>query len=489
VSDDTIRALANQISDPVERAAFLQFACRDRSHLRAELDDAPTAALSLGSSPGPSTLIATNPLTATCGETPFDHPGGTAPEAAGGVLAGRYRLREQLGEGGMGSVWLADQLEPVRRPVAVKVIKRGLDSARVLTRFEAERQALALMDHPNIAKILDGGATGQGQPFFVMEVVRGDTLTAFCDARRLGLRERLELFTHICGAVQHAHQKGVIHRDLKPSNILVEEADGKPRPKVIDFGLAKAVGGERLADRSTATVAGTVLGTPPYMAPEQATSGASDVDTRADVYALGAVLYELLTGTTPIAKERFARLPLDEAMRLVREEDPPTPSRRLSDTKSQERAAVDPPAAPSVRHASDLDWVVMKAIAKERERRYESAHGLAADVQRFLADEPVTACPPTAGYRLRKFVRRNRGQVIAGSLVLAALTAGLVGTALGLVAAWRQRDRAVDAEAATAEQRRRRRLPNWPRPARRRRRRRGRRPTGRTAPRARPRGS
>ncbi|MEO2090280.1 MAG: serine/threonine-protein kinase, partial [Gemmataceae bacterium] len=366
----------------------------------------------------------------------------------------RYRLREPLGEGGMGSVWLADQFEPVKREVAVKVIKRGLDSARVLARFEAERQALALMDHPHIARVLDGGTTGRGQPFFVMEVVRGDTLTGFCDARRLGLRERLDLFAQICSAVQHAHQKGVIHRDLKPSNILVEAVDGRPVPKVIDFGLAKAVGGDPLADRSAATAVGTVLGTPPYMAPEQATPGAVDVDTRADVYALGAVLYELLTGTTPIAKERFARLPLDEAMRLVREEEPPTPSRRLSDTRSDERAApASSVVAPRVRHAPDLDWVVMKAIAKERERRYESASGLAADVRRFLADEPVQARPPTAGYRLRKFVRRNKGQVVAGALVLLALLAGMAGTAIGLLEARRQRDDANDARGREEAQR------------------------------------
>ena len=406
-------------------------------------------------SPSPGTQTAPgDPLTASGGETPFDHPCGTASEAAGGVLAGRYRLREPLGEGGMGSVWLADQLAPVRREVAVKVIKRGLDSARVLARFEAERQALALMDHPHIARVLDGGATDRGQPFFVMEVVRGDTLTGFCDARRLGLRERLDLFAHICSAVQHAHQKGVIHRDLKPSNILVAEVDGRPVPKVIDFGLAKAVGGDPLADRSAATAVGTVLGTPPYMAPEQATPGAVDVDTRADVYALGAVLYELLTGTTPIAKERFARLPLDEAMRLVREEEPPTPSRRLSDTKSDERAGpAAPVVAPRVRHAADLDWVVMKAIAKERERRYESASGLAADVRRFLADEPVQARPPTAGYRVRKFVRRNRRAVLAGGLVLAAVVAGVSGTALALVEARRQRDDANDARGREETQR------------------------------------
>ena len=366
------------------------------------------------------------------------------------VLAGRYRLRKRIGEGGMGTVWLAEQTVPVRRFVAVKVIKAGMDSEAVLARFEAERQALALMDHPNIAKVLDAGSTADA-PFFVMELVKGGTLAKFCDDQKPSVRQRLELFEPICKAVQHAHQKGVIHRDLKPGNVLVEVVDGKPAPKVIDFGLVKAVTAVPLTDRAAHTRFGAVLGTPPYMAPEQVAADGVDVDTRADVYALGVILYELLTGTTPIEKSRFHKLPLDEAVRLIREEEPPTPSTRLAQVRASDpgtRFGRDA-RAPGF---ADLDWIVMKAIAKERERRYETANGLAADVRRYLDDEPVLARPPTAGYRVRKFVRRNRPQVIAAGLVLAALVAGVVGTTAGLVWADAERRRAVMAETATADQ-------------------------------------
>ncbi|MBX9581919.1 MAG: protein kinase, partial [Gemmataceae bacterium] len=344
--------------------------------------------------------------TASLGPTLADRPGGRAGE----VLAGRYVLREPLGEGGMGEVWAADQTEPVKRRVAVKLIKPGMDSRAVLLRFEAERQALAVMDHPGIAKVLDAGATSDGRPFFVMELVDGVPLTEYADAHRLAIPDRLELFRQVCQAVQHAHQKGVIHRDLKPSNILVAEADGKPVPKVIDFGLAKAVGGDPLTDQTLLSAAGAVMGTPLYMAPEQA-GGAPDVDTRADVYALGVVLYELLTGTTPIERDTLKRAAVQEILRVIREDEPAAPSSRLSTLDALPAVAANRGTEPGrlgrvVR--GDLDWVVMRALEKDRGRRYESAAAFAADIDRFLHHEPVSAGPPSALYRVRKFVRRNR---------------------------------------------------------------------------------
>jgi serine/threonine protein kinase/tetratricopeptide (TPR) repeat protein len=385
-------------------------------------------------------------------------------EVAGGVIAGRYKLLEEIGEGGMGTVWMAEQRYPVKRLVAVKLIKAGMDSKAVLARFEAERQALALMDHPNIAKVLDGGTTGSGRPFFVMELVKGLPLTDYCDARRLSVRERLELFIPICFAIQHAHQKGVIHRDLKPSNMLVTEHDGHPVPKVIDFGLAKALSATNmLTDRTLHTTYGTVVGTPLYAAPEQVGINALDVDTRTDVYALGVILYELLTGTTPLDRRRFQSAAWDEVQRLVREEEPPRPSHRLSTSDALPSLAanrhVESARLPGLIRG-DLDWIVMKALEKDRNRRYETASALARDVQRHLADEPVVASPPSAGYRLRKFIRKHRGPVLAATLLVLALVAGVIGTSVGLVLTARararaiaERDRAVRAEVAARDER------------------------------------
>jgi tRNA A-37 threonylcarbamoyl transferase component Bud32 len=368
------------------------------------------------------------------------------------LIAGRYRLADPLGEGGMGTVYLAEQVAPVQRRVALKLIKAGMDTRRVLARFDAERQVLALMTHPNIARVLDAGATAQGRPFFVMELVKGVPITKYCDARRLDVPARLALFRQVCGAVQHAHQKGVIHRDLKPGNVLVEDHDGTPVPKVIDFGLAKATAGGPPTDRSIHTEIGTVVGTPLYMAPEQAAYDARDVDTRTDIYALGVILYELLTGSTPIPQEAFRAAALDEVLRRVREDEPPAPSSRLHSSATLASLSAARQAEPRrltrlVR--GELDWVVMKAMAKERHRRYESAAGLAADVGRFLNHEPVTAGPPGAGYRARKFVRRNRGPVAAAGVVAVVLLAGVVGTGVGLVEARKHERRAVaEAEAA-----------------------------------------
>jgi tetratricopeptide (TPR) repeat protein len=324
----------------------------------------------------------------------------------------------------------------------------------VLARFESERQALALMDHPHIARVLDAGTTGDGRPFFVMDLVRGIPLTDYCDRHRLGLPERLELFRQICSAVQHAHQKGIIHRDLKPSNIQVESHDGHAVPKVIDFGLAKAISGHQLSEHSLFTAFGSVAGTPLYMAPEQASFNALDVDTRADIYALGVILYELLTGSMPIRRETFRQAAIDEVLRMVREVEPPTPSNRISTSEALPSLAATRQAEPArlsrfVRR--DLDWIVMKALAKERQRRYESASALAQDIERFTNHEPFSAGPPTAAYRFRKFVRRNRPQVIAASLVFLTLVAGIVGTTLGLLEAKRQAGIAL-AEAKAKEE-------------------------------------
>jgi tetratricopeptide (TPR) repeat protein len=331
----------------------------------------------------------------------------------------------------MGTVWMAEQAQPVRRLVALKVIKAGLDSAQVVARFEAERQALALMDHPHIAKVFDGGTTASGRPYLVMELVKGTPLTKYCDEHRLTPRQRLELFVPVCQALQHSHQKGIIHRDVKPSNVLVAPYDGVPVVKVIDFGVAKAIG-QPLTEQTLDTGFGALVGTLEYMSPEQAELNNRDIDTRSDVYSLGVLLYELLTGTTPMAKDRLKQTPLPEALRLIREQDPPRPSTRLSESKgslpavSAQRQTEPGKLTRLVR--GELDWIVMKALEKDRERRYETANGLAKDVQRYLNDEPVQAGPPGAGYRVRKFVRRHRGPVLAAAAMLGLLLAGVAGS-------------------------------------------------------------
>ncbi|MEO6809372.1 MAG: tetratricopeptide repeat protein, partial [Isosphaeraceae bacterium] len=360
-----------------------------------------------------------------------------------------------IGEGGMGTVWMADQTEPIKRRVAVKLIRvdRG-NSRTILARFEAERQAIALMDHPHIARLLDAGTTDAGQPYFVMDLVKGIPLNEFCDAHKLNVHQRLGLFQQICSAVQHAHQKGIIHRDLKPTNVLVEDHEGKPVPKVIDFGLAKATSGLQLTEHSLFTAFGSVMGTPLYMAPEQAGFNATDVDTRADVYALGVILYELLTGSTPLTSDTLKRAALDEVLKLVREQEAPTPSSRLSSAGSLPSVAANRQTEPGKLGRfvkGELDWIVLKALSKERDRRYESANGFARDIERFLAHEPVSAGPPSSTYKLWKFARRNRGQVIAASLVLFALLAGIAGTTWGLVEAKRQQKLAVAAQVAESE--------------------------------------
>jgi serine/threonine protein kinase/tetratricopeptide (TPR) repeat protein len=434
--------------DPAERAAYLDLQCAGQPELRRRLDQL-LAAHDRGHSPLDRPAAGSAPFADTAPAAP--EPPETASyhaldEAPGTVLAGRYRLLEPIGEGGMGTVWMAQQTGPVKRRVAIKLIKAGMGSRAVLARFEAERQALALMDHPNIARVFDAGATPDGRPFFVMELVNGLPLTRFCDEAKLTPRERLELFVPVCQAVQHAHTKGIVHRDLKPSNVLVTLYDGKPVPKVIDFGVAKATGG-RLTDESMATQFGAVIGTLEYMAPEQAGYSALDVDTRADIYSLGVVLYELLTGLRPFDARRLRQAALDEVLRILRQEEPPRPSARLSTDEALPSLAALRQTEPKQLTAlmrGELDWIVMRCLEKSRERRYETASSLARDIDRYLADEPVEARPTSTGYRLRKLLRRNRGPAVAVALVLLALLGGALGTTIGMV----QAQRAREAEAA-----------------------------------------
>src|SRR5271166_6078225 len=409
---ESLFAAAVALPTPAERVALLDRECGGDQALRGRVEvllRAHERAGHLLDRPVPAGPEQTGPY--------------IPPEQPGTVIAGRYKLLEEIGEGGMGTVWVAEQIQPVRRKVALKFIKAGMDTKSVLARFEAERQALAVMDHPNIAKVLDGGLTETGRPFFVMEYVKGVRITEYCDATRLSVPERLQLFAQVCQAVQHAHQKGIIHRDLKPSNILVAPYDDRPVPKVIDFGLAKAMH-QSLTERTLHTAHETVLGTPLYMSPEQAQLNNLDVDTRTDIYSLGVLLYELLTGTTPLELQRCKEAAWEEMKRLVREEEPPRPSTRLSSSNTLASLA----AGRQIETArltklvrGELDWIVMKALEKDRTRRYETVNGLARDIQRYLSDEVVEARPPSAGYRLRKFVRRNKAQVTAAGLVFLAL--------------------------------------------------------------------
>ena len=434
---DSLFCSVIEIEPPESRQSFLDQACGEDIELRRQVERLVDAHFRGGSIvDSPNHEFAPTVL-------PESH-------AKPGCRIGPYKLLQQIGEGGMGVVYMAEQEVPVRRRVAVKIIRPGMDSRQVIARFEAERQALAMMDHQNIARVLDAGTTESGRPYFVMELVHGVPMTKYCDDNRLTLQQRLELFIPVCQAIQHAHHKGVIHRDIKPGNILVTMYDDKPVPKVIDFGVAKAVE-QRLTEKTLFTQFGTLVGTFEYMSPEQAEMNALGVDTRSDVYSLGVLLYELLTGTTPLERQRLRDTALQELIRIIREEEPQRPSLRLSTSSTLPKVAaacrVDPAQLPQLVRG-ELDWIVMKCLEKDRTRRYETANGLARDVQRYLANESVEACPPSVGYRFRKFASKHRRLLAMTSSLAALLLIGIVVSSS--MAAWALREKNL-AQTARAE--------------------------------------
>ncbi len=410
---DAIFASAIEISSLEERTAFVRRACGEHEDMRFRIEELLAAHIAAGEflERPPATIL---------------YRGSSDIQAGPGSVIGPYKLLQQIGEGGMGVVFMAEQTEPIRRTVALKIIKQGMDTRQVIARFQAERQALAMMDHANIARVLDAGTTGSGRPYFVMDLVKGMPITKYCDDQHLSVRKRLELFADVCRAVQHAHQKGVIHRDIKPSNILVAEYDNQAVPKIIDFGVAKATA-QRLTERTMFTEFGQVIGTVEYMSPEQAKFNQLDIDTRSDIYSLGVLLYELLTGSTPHERSRLLEAAFDEVLRIIREEEPPKPSTRLGSSVNLPSLATNrntEPAKLSGQLRGELDWIVMKALDKERGRRYETATGLAKDIERFLNDEVISAGPESTLYRFRKAVRRNRRVFAVAALVAAAVLVG-----------------------------------------------------------------
>jgi len=446
---EMVLAEAAARTDPTERAAYLAEACGEDRELRAEVERLLAAHENAGDFLETPVRPAPESLAEAGSEKTQVLSDSDIPLEGAGAMIGRYKLLEEIGEGGFGVVYMAEQVAPVQRQVALKIVKAGMDTREVVARFEAERQALALMDHPSIARVFDGGVTQAGRPYFVMELVRGIPITEFCDQRSLSTAERLKLFIQVCHAVQHAHQKGIIHRDLKPTNILVTLIDGEPVPKVIDFGVAKALG-QKLTDKTLFTGFLKMVGTPAYMSPEQADLSGADIDTRADIYALGVLLYELLTGVTPFDGETLRNAALDEIRRMIRDTEPPKPSTRLH-TLGERLTEVakhrqTEPATLNRLVRGDLDWIVMKCLEKDRGRRYDTANNLADDIERHLDHQPVSASPPGAGYRLSKFVRRHRMGVALGASVAVALVGGLAFALVGFAEARRERDRALRAE-------------------------------------------
>ena len=425
-----------------ERAAWLDRECGNDKALRERVE----VLLQAGASPDPDVTIKSSASTDRQMVEPLT-------EKAGDHI-NRYKLLQEIGEGGCGTVYMAEQEQPVRRRVALKVIKLGMDTKQVIARFEAERQALAMMDHPNIAKVLDAGATETGRPFFVMELVRGVPITEYCDQNNLSTQQRLDLFIPVCKAIQHAHQKGIIHRDIKPSNILVTLHDGTPVPKVIDFGIAKAID-QPLTEKTLFTRFEQFMGTPAYMSPEQAEMSGLDIDTRSDIYSLGVLLYELLTGKTPFDSTELVKSGVDAMRKTIREQEPVRPSTKVATLQGEELTATARRRSTDSSKLmqqlqGDLDWIVMKCLEKDRTRRYDTANGLALDVQRYMDNEPVTARPPSAAYRFQKTFRRNKLVFVAGGAVFVALILGVIGASIGFVRAERQR-RAAEAAQRLAQ--------------------------------------
>jgi WD40 repeat protein/serine/threonine protein kinase len=427
VSEDHARSI---FLGALERAPdawseYLTEVCGGHAELRARVEALLGAHAEIG-----SIHVASKPVDVTVDSLLSERPG---------TRIGPYKLLQQIGEGGFGVVFMAEQTEPVRRKVALKVIKPGMDTRQIIARFEAERQALAVMDHPNIAHVLDAGSTESGRPYFVMELVRGIPITQYCDDNQLPIRERLALFASVCQAIQHAHTKGIIHRDIKPTNVLVTQQDGQPIVKVIDFGVAKAMG-QQLTEKTLFTEFAQMIGTPLYMSPEQAAMSSVDIDTRSDIYSLGVLLYELLTGSTPVSKEQLKQATFDEIRRIIREDEAQRPSIRICNSDTLPAIAAQrhvEPARLGMLVRGELDWIVMKCLEKDRSRRYETAAALAADVKRFLTDEPVQACPPSTVYRLRKLARRHKGALISVSAVALAALLAVAALAFSTGLVWR----------------------------------------------------
>jgi serine/threonine protein kinase len=453
---------ARNLTDPALRKTFLDQACAGDVNLRGRLEGLLAAQVAADEffdaiPPASASIseVAAGVTTRTATSLTSVRVGKSVPTEGPGTRIGYYKLLQRIGEGGCGVVYMAEQESPVRRRVALKIIRLGMDTENVIARFEGERQALAMMDHPNIARVFDAGATETGRPFFVMELVRGVKITEYCDQNHLDTRQRLDLFIQICRAIQHAHQKGIIHRDIKPSNILVTLHDGVPVPKVIDFGIAKATEG-RLTERTMFTAYEQFIGTPAYMSPEQAEMSGLDIDTRSDIYSLGVLLYELLAGKTPFDGRKLVQSGLDEMRKTLREREPQRPSTMLTTlagedlTTTAQARQVEPPRLISLLRG-DLDWIVMKALEKDRRRRFETVNGLAMDIQRYLHNEPVLARPPSRLYRLRKLVGRNKVVFAAGTAVVAALAVGLSASTWLLLKEREARQRAVQAERQEAE--------------------------------------